>query len=114
MSTTNREMASTKALFFNIGFPGELGRVEETHVHIQSPGGENAELYRNRRGYFSLNVQVVSNAKLEICDIVARWPGSSHDSTIFLTIPIFVLSLRLGTTFMDISLVIVLILVESI
>lgn len=69
MPTTNREMASTKALFFNIGFPGVLGRVEGTHEHIQSPG-ENAELYRNRRGYFSLNVQVVSNAKLEICDIV--------------------------------------------
>ena len=31
----------------------------------------------------SLNVQVICNANLEIIDIVARWPGSSHDSTIF-------------------------------
>jgi len=28
-------------------------------------------------------VQAVTNSNLEIIDIVARWPGSAHDSTIF-------------------------------
>lgn len=46
-------------------------------------GTENAELFRNRKGYFSLNVQVVTNSNLEITNIVARWPGSAHDSNIF-------------------------------
>ncbi|XP_036140821.1 putative nuclease HARBI1 [Monomorium pharaonis] len=46
-------------------------------------GGEDSELYRNRKGYFSLNVQIITNARLDIIDIVARWPGSTHDSTIF-------------------------------
>ena len=46
-------------------------------------GGADAELYRNRKGYFSLNVQVISDANLRINDVVARWPGSTHDSTIF-------------------------------
>jgi len=46
-------------------------------------GGANAELFRNRKGYFSLNVQTVSSADLKILDIVARWPGSVHDQTIF-------------------------------
>lgn len=46
-------------------------------------GGEDAELFRNRRGYFSLNTQVTCNSNLEITDIVARWQGSVHDSTIF-------------------------------
>jgi len=46
-------------------------------------GGENAELFRNRKGYFSLNVQTVCNSNLEITNIVARWQGSVHDSTIF-------------------------------
>lgn len=46
-------------------------------------GGEDGEVYRNRKGYFSINTQVVINAKLEIIDIIAHWPGSAHDSTIF-------------------------------
>lgn len=44
---------------------------------------ENAELFRNRKGYFSLNMQAVTNSNMEITNIVARWPGSAHDSTIF-------------------------------
>lgn len=47
------------------------------------PGGNDAEAFRNRKGYMSLNVQTVSDAKLKILDIVARWPGSCHDQTIF-------------------------------
>jgi len=46
-------------------------------------GGEDAEIFRNRKGTFSINVQTVSDANLKICDIVARWPGSTHDQTIF-------------------------------
>ena len=46
-------------------------------------GGEDAELFRNRKGYFSINTQVTCNGNLEITDIVARWHGSVHDSTIF-------------------------------
>lgn len=47
-------------------------------------GGPNAELFRNRKGYFLINVQAVCNADVEITNIVTRWPGSVHDSTIFL------------------------------
>lgn len=46
-------------------------------------GGNNAETFRNRKGYFSINVQTVSHRNLKIMDIVARWPGSVHDQTIF-------------------------------
>ncbi|CAH2004518.1 unnamed protein product [Acanthoscelides obtectus] len=45
--------------------------------------GDDAEVFRNRKGYFSLNVQTVSDAKLKILNIVCRWPGSTHDSAIF-------------------------------
>lgn len=41
------------------------------------------EIFRNRKHYFSLNVQAICNAELEFIDIVARWPGSTHDSHIF-------------------------------
>ncbi|KAE9545612.1 hypothetical protein AGLY_001155 [Aphis glycines] len=45
--------------------------------------GPNAEYFRNRKGWFSLNVQTVVSPKLKIMDTVVRWPGSTHDSTIF-------------------------------
>lgn len=39
-------------------FPGVTGCLDCTHVRIKSPGGDDAEVYRNRKGYFSINVQV--------------------------------------------------------
>ncbi|KAK9758966.1 DDE superfamily endonuclease [Popillia japonica] len=46
-------------------------------------GNHDAELYRNRKGYFSYNVQTTCDYNLKITNIVARWPGSTHDQTIF-------------------------------
>ncbi|KAK9728102.1 DDE superfamily endonuclease [Popillia japonica] len=54
-----------------------------TLIEIQSPGGDDAEIYRCRKGYFAINVQTVSDANLKIRNIVARWPGSCHDQTVF-------------------------------
>lgn len=41
------------------------------------------EEFRNRKGYFSLNVQAICDADLKFMNVVARWPGSAHDATIF-------------------------------
>jgi hypothetical protein len=60
-----------------------IGVIDGTHIPIQSPGGPRAEIYRNRKTYFSLNVQIVGGPQLEILDIVVHWPGSTHDSRIF-------------------------------
>lgn len=65
------------------GFPNVTGAIDCTHVKIPSPGGDNAETYRNRKGYFSLNVQAICDANMKIMDLVARWQGSTHDSRIF-------------------------------
>jgi hypothetical protein len=46
-------------------------------------GGAQAEIFRNRKKNFSFNVQTVSDANLKIFDIVAKWPGCVHDTTIF-------------------------------
>lgn len=40
------------------GFPGVSGCIDCTHIVIKSPGGDDAEVYRNRKTIFSLNVQV--------------------------------------------------------
>lgn len=82
--TTDNEKNRTMQQFYNVArFPRVLGALDCTHIKIASPGGNNAENFRNRKGYFSLNIQAVANANYEITDIVARWPGSSHDSNIF-------------------------------
>ena len=36
-----------------LGFPGVVGAVDFTHTKMQSPGGDDAELYRNRKQSFS-------------------------------------------------------------
>ncbi|XP_047523577.1 putative nuclease HARBI1 [Pieris napi] len=70
--------------FYNIAkFPRLIGAIDCTHVPIKSPGGDNAEEWRDRKSQFSFNVQTVVSAKLKILDIVARWPGAAHDQTIF-------------------------------
>ncbi|KAK4871968.1 hypothetical protein RN001_016092 [Aquatica leii] len=83
---TEEEIRITNASFYQLAnFPRVLGAIDCTHVKMISPGGDNAELYRNRKGWFSINVQAVCDASLKITNIVARWPGSVHDSRIFNT-----------------------------
>lgn len=82
--TTQEEIRKINLGFYNIAkFPLCVGAIDCTHVKIQSPGGNEAEIYRNRKGYFSVNVQATCDAALSITNIVCRWPGSSHDSSIF-------------------------------
>ena len=70
--------------FYAIGqFPGIVGAIDCTHIKVQSPSGNDAELFRNRKGYFSINVQAVCNCNMEFTNIVARWRGSVHDARIF-------------------------------
>jgi hypothetical protein len=81
---TQVERATVMRGFHGIaGFPGVLGTIDCTHVAIQSPGGENGELFRNRKGYFSLNIQGVVSSTLLFENVVSRWYGSAHDATIF-------------------------------
>lgn len=81
---TPEEMQTNINLFFDIAnFPGVTGCIDGTHIEIKSPGGHNAEVFRNRKSWMSLNIQVVAGPRYEIQDIVIRWPGSAHDSRIY-------------------------------
>ncbi len=69
--------------FFDIaGFPGTIGLIDGTHIKIEKPTTPNAELYHNRKVYFSINVQLMMTSDFQIADIVSRWYGSAHDSCI--------------------------------
>lgn len=64
-------------------FPNVAGVIDCTHIKIMSPGGDDAEVFRNRKKYFSINVQAVADYNYKFINMVARWPGSAHDITIF-------------------------------
>lgn len=140
MPSTVQEIIHSKVEFMRLArFPLCIGAVDGTHVLIQSFGGHDAEIYRNRKLNFSLNVQLAVSANVRfidkifhtttknlnnieiiilfvntdktnclyeifklilsikvgnfninlfvmqerILDVVSRWPGSAHDSTIF-------------------------------
>jgi len=81
---TEEEISVTRQEFFSkCKFPRCMGVIDCTHIKIRSPGGDDAEIYRNRKQYFSFNVQAIYNLNLIFKNIVARWQGSAHDSTIF-------------------------------
>lgn len=51
MPETDEERRSTSAAFFALAkFPRVVGAIDCTHIRIQSPGGNNAENFRNRKG----------------------------------------------------------------
>ncbi|KAK5639733.1 hypothetical protein RI129_010544 [Pyrocoelia pectoralis] len=84
MPASPEELLSDQNNFYRVArFPRVIGCIDGTHIKIRSPGGEDGEVYRNRKSYFSINVQLVCDSELIIRNIVARWPGSAHDSTIF-------------------------------
>jgi len=82
-STGEEERSTMQSFYSRSKMPGVIGAIDCTHVPIQSPGSDNAEIYRNRKGFFSVNVQLVCDPTGYISNVVARWPGSVHDSTIF-------------------------------
>lgn len=43
---------------------GVVGLIDFTHIPIISPGGDNAELFRNRKGFFPINMQAICDHEL--------------------------------------------------
>ena len=81
--TTAQDRATTKAKFADkFGFPNVLGAIDGTHVAIKSPT-INEHLYVNRHQRHSINVQAVCDANMLFTDVVAKFPGSTHDSYMF-------------------------------
>ncbi|XP_064876743.1 putative nuclease HARBI1 [Oncorhynchus nerka] len=53
------------------------------HTRIKAPSGAHEADFVNRKSFHSINVQMVCNADCVISNVVAKWPGSVHDSRIF-------------------------------
>lgn len=75
-------LAIQKNCYDKFGFPGACGTIDGTHINGLFAGEENREIYRDRKGNLSLNVQVIADFDQIFRDVVVRWPGSAHDSRV--------------------------------
>ncbi|CAL4091778.1 unnamed protein product [Meganyctiphanes norvegica] len=83
MPETDAEKLQTMLDFANLqNFPRCIGAIDGTHIPIKPPSHEEF-IYVNRKRFHSLNVQIICNARHEIIDFNARYPGSTHDSYIW-------------------------------
>ncbi|KAJ1182066.1 hypothetical protein NDU88_007261 [Pleurodeles waltl] len=74
------DLATVKGDFYALGhIPNIIGAIDGTHVALVPPK-DNEQVYRNRKNYHSMNVQVVCLADQYISHVNAKFPGSVHDA----------------------------------
>uniref|UniRef100_UPI00398F29CD putative nuclease HARBI1 n=1 Tax=Pristiophorus japonicus TaxID=55135 RepID=UPI00398F29CD len=77
-----RRMEYETTVFIRIvGFPMVQGAIDCTHVALRALH-HNPEIFRKRKRYYSLNVQLVCDHTCTIMAINAHYPGSNHDAFI--------------------------------
>ncbi|XP_062620963.1 putative nuclease HARBI1 [Saccostrea cucullata] len=83
MPTDDTAITNTMFNFSRIsGFPNVIGAIDGTHIGIKSPSFEE-NVFVNRKNYHSINTMAVCDANLKFLNVVAKWPGSSHDSFVW-------------------------------
>ena len=76
----NQQLHRIKANFMAIaGMPGVVGAIDGTHIQIIAPSIDE-DVFVNRKKVHSINTQIAFN----ILDVVAKWPGSTHDPRILM------------------------------
>lgn len=64
------------------GFPNIIGAIDGSHLKIDKPEND-PDSYINRKGYYSVQMQVVCDHTLKIRDVFIGYPGSVHDSRVY-------------------------------
>ncbi|XP_024883801.1 putative nuclease HARBI1 [Temnothorax curvispinosus] len=81
---TNEEAQTTWTNIQRLyGFPKVLGIVDGTHINIARPK-KDANSYINRKGRFSMQLQVICKDDLSFIHVFAGMPGCVHDMRVFL------------------------------
>ena len=66
---------------------GIIGTIDGTHIAINAPSSQDEEypafVYYNRKGFYSINTQVICDSDMKILSANARFPGATHDSAIW-------------------------------
>ncbi|RVE46114.1 hypothetical protein evm_009188 [Chilo suppressalis] len=85
---TPAERAENKAEFLSIfGMPNTIGAVDGSHIGIIAPPLSHptapGNIFYNRKGFYSINCQVICNAKGRIINVNPNFPGSTHDAAVW-------------------------------
>ncbi|XP_029443008.1 putative nuclease HARBI1 [Rhinatrema bivittatum] len=76
------ELQQIRSGFMGIAeMPNVLGAIDCTHI-VFIPRSEEESSVQNRKHFHSMNVQVICDAHLWILNVVAKYPGSCHDTYI--------------------------------
>ncbi|KAJ1190558.1 hypothetical protein NDU88_007296 [Pleurodeles waltl] len=76
------DLPTVKGDFYALGYiPNVIGAIDGTHVALVPPH-RSEQVYRNRKSYHSMNVQMVCLADQYISQVNAMFPGSVHDAYI--------------------------------
>ncbi|RVE41357.1 hypothetical protein evm_013989 [Chilo suppressalis] len=62
--------------------PGVIGCIDCTHIAITRPS-EEEHIFFNRKGYHSLNVQMICDYDLKIINVNSKFGGATHESHIW-------------------------------
>ena len=90
------DIRKVKAGFFNkTEFPNVIGVIDGTLIPIKAPS-DDEPLYVCLKWYHALNIQVVCDSELNLLNIVAKWPGSTHDSFMLNASELYALLVNIG------------------
>ncbi|XP_040282897.1 putative nuclease HARBI1 [Bufo bufo] len=68
--------------FYSVaGIPHVMGVLDCIHIALSAPH-EREEIYRNKKGYHSVNVQMIVDSNCRILSLFSAFPGSSQNSSI--------------------------------
>ncbi|KAJ8948005.1 hypothetical protein NQ318_011893 [Aromia moschata] len=73
--------------FRDQGFPHVIGAIDGCHIKIDKPQTD-PESFINRKGFYSIHMQVVCDHIRKIRDVFIGYPGSVHDARVFRNSPL--------------------------
>ena len=79
---TTRQKVIQEHFFKKYKFPLVLGCIDCSHVPILAPS-TNEDIYVNRKGFHSVNIQAICDHEFNFINAVVKWPGCTHDAFIW-------------------------------
>lgn len=80
--TPQEQRRIVQGFYDDFRFPNTLGCVDGSLIRIKAPPVDE-NVYVCRKQYHALNIQGICDHRMKFVNMVARWPGSTHDAFIW-------------------------------